>query len=182
MFEKFLKNEIEELRQNKIRLIGLGICLIFAIGFALWNYFDTGEEIILNENPATEGKKSSVQKVTSEKITKVIGANSDILFVKNPFYVEKIVEEQKIEPIKIEKKIIEPEKVEKIPEVEEKFILLGTAITTEEKSALIQHKINSATENLFLTIGDEIGGKKIIDIAEDFLILEDGEKLYLILQ
>ena len=184
MFEKFFKAEIEEIRQNKVRIAGLALCLIFAIGFALWNYFDTGEEIILTEKPVAEEKDLSVKKVSAENVTPVIGANSDILFVKNPFrFEEETVEEEKVEQPKIEEKISQPvEEIKISPQVEEKFVLVGTAITAEEKTALVQRIKNSASENLFLTVGDMIGRKKIIDITEDFILLDDGEKLYLNLQ
>ena len=182
MFEKFFKAEIEEIRQNKVRVIGLVLCLIFALGLVVWNYFGTGEEIIVEENPIDK-KNDSVKKVSAQNVIEVIGANSDILFVQNPFRAEKILEEEKIEPPKVEEKISEPvEEVEIIPQIEEQFILVGTAITSEEKTALIQHKKNSVSENIFVTVGEELGGKKILDITEDYILLDGGEKVYLNLQ
>ena len=185
MFEKFFKQEIEEIRQNKVRVIGLVLCFVFAIVFLIWNYFDTGEEIILTEKPSDEEKNISVQKVPEQNITAVIGANSDVLFVKNPFHSKKEIleEEKEVEKSELTEKISEPvEDIKISTPVDEKFVLSGTAITSEEKTALVQHTKNSVSENLFLSVGDTVGNKKIIDIEEDFILLEDGEKLYLNLQ
>ena len=62
-----------------------------------------------------------------------------------------------------------PQLVEQ-PKPKEKIILTGTAISGESKTAMFLR----GKETLFLTIGDEIGGRKISDITRDAVIFADG--------
>ena len=64
----------------------------------------------------------------------------------------------------------------KLPE--EKIILRGIALG-EVKTALIEKVVSGKIETLFLRVGDSVGGKKILDITDDFVILENDEKLEL---
>ena len=170
MFEKFFKNELNEIKKNKVRVFSVTLCFLFAVAFAIWNFFDTGEEIDISDD-----------EVADEKIKVARGANSDILFVQNPFALE--VEEE-IEIPQVEEKIVEPIKVEETPPqeisppVEENFYLLGTAVTAEEKIALLQITSNSSTENFFATIGDIVNGRRISDISADSLTFDDGTKIF----
>lgn len=183
MFEKFFRREVEEIKNHKARLAGVVLCLVFAIIFAVWSNLDSGEEIILTDAPSEkvfDKKISAPLKVDDRNVIEVIGADSSILFVGDPFRAEEVVEE--IELPKVEEKTLPPTETppqEKNPPPEEKFYLLGTAIGAEEKIAFVRHEKNSAAENLFLKTGDSLKGKRIVEIAEDFLTLEGGERLYI---
>ena len=180
MFEKFFKNELNEMKKNKVRVFSVTLCFLFAVTFAIWNFFDTGEEIDISDEKISD-KKNSDDEVADEKIKVARGANSDILFVQNPFAIE--VEEE-IEIPQVQEKIVEPIKVEETPPqeisppVEENFYLLGTAVTAEEKFALLQITTNSSTENFFATIGDIVNGRRISDISADSLTFDDGTKIF----
>lgn len=190
--KNFWQNELKEIQENKFRFAGLCICFLAAAGLLLTDD-EGGEEIILNETPApvetTENVdastkiiavKSSATSDADKNIKIVIGANSDDLFVGDPF---KVPPKEKVKPAEIPTAIIAPP-VAQLPTLPtEKFILRGTAIIGNNKTALIQKIIGgdkkTTDENLILGIGDRLNGKKIIDIATDSVILEDGETLYL---
>ena len=58
--------------------------------------------------------------------------------------------------------------------------LKGTAISGDKKMAIIQKSYDkNKSESHMLKLGDEINGKKIIDIGRNFIIFDDGEYLYL---
>ena len=59
-------------------------------------------------------------------------------------------------------------------EPKENFILIGTAISGENKTAMFLR----GSETLFLTVGEEIGGQKISDITPDFVTFENGGRVY----
>ena len=188
MFERIWQENLREIRENKVRFAA--ICILFAVAVILFLADDGGEDIILTENPVpvenveTAGNVDATAKIVTvknspvsnanENIKIVLGANSDGLFVRDPFKV----------PPK-EKEITPPVIVQPVAQVQnpkEKFILRGTAIIGANKTALIQ-KIDgdkkSSEENFILGIGDNLNGKKIIDIAADSVFLDDGEILYL---
>ncbi len=190
MFDDELKNiwqkDLKEIRENKIRFAGLCICFIFAAGLFLTDD-SGGEEIILTETPPPEVVetadtnknivtiKRAENSNVNENIKIVVGANSDDLFVGDPF---KVPPKEKIEkPPELPSVIISPP----VAQVKTKFILRGIAIVGANKSAIFQKIIDndkkSGEENLILGIGDNINGKKIVDIATDSVILEDGEIL-----
>ena len=108
----------------------------------------------------------------------ILGATADRLFIGDPFAVEEKVEPEppppepttplpKIPPPSI---IIEPTPEPEQPK--EKIILTGTAISGNSKTAMFLR----GDETLFLTIGEEIGGRKISDITSDFVTFDNGEK------
>ena len=189
MFKKFCWDSLKEIQENKIRFAAVFICFVFAI--ILFFSDDGGEEIVLTENPApvetAENVDASAKIITvqnsaastaNKNIKVVLGANSDVLFVHNPFRVspkEKIESPPEIPPV------ITPPPVTQIPTSAEKFILRGVAIIENNKSVLVQKFSDdkNSEENLILEIGDTLKGKKIFDISTDSLILEDGEILYL---
>ena len=192
MFEKFWRDNLKEIQENKIRFAAVLICFVFVV--ILFFSDDSGEEIILAENPAPVefsenigagtkiiAVKNSATSNLGENVKVVIGANSEDLFVHDPF---KIPPKEKVKPVEIPTEITPPP-VAQIPTLpNEKFILRGTAIIGKNKSALVQ-KISGNDkneENLILEIGDTINGKKIFDISTDSLILEDGETLYIDIQ
>lgn len=188
--KKFWQDNLTEIRENKFRFAA--ICFCFAVAMILLLTDDSGdEEIILNENPAPAEFVETAENLNANKkiialnspaissgnqnIKIVSGANSDALFVHDPF---KISIKEKIQP---PSEIILPP-VEEIPPVSnEKFILRGTAIIGDDKSALVQ-KVSSGkdsdAENLILGIGEDFNGKMIIEITPDFLILFDGTKIF----
>ena len=188
-FKDFLKEELKEIQENKLRVTGLCICFVLAVILFLTDD-SGGEEIILTETPAPietaenvdAGKKIiAVQNSTvpnfNENIKIVLGANSDDLFIHDPF---KIPPKEIVKPAEVPAVKIAPP----VAQVTEKFILRGTAIIGNSKTALIQ-KISAndkSEENLILVIGDNINGKKIVEIATDCVILEGGEILFLDIQ
>ena len=190
----FWQKELQEIQENKIRFAGLCICFIVLAGLFLADD-GGGDEITLNETPTPEvietantnknivTVKNSAVPTANEKIKIVRGANSDGLFISDPF---KIPEKEKIEPPPELPPVIIAPPVAQVPISNEKFILRGTAIIGANKSALVQKifvdKKNSDAENLILNIGDSLNGKRVIDIGVDCLILDDGETLYIDIQ
>ena len=180
----FLKSQLEEIRQNKLRIGLLTIIFLGTIIFATSN-FDNGEEIQLDEPkknlPATENLPAKNISVTSEKVKAVIGANVEEIYIHDPFYnpatTVKKVEEV---PVKVEEKVlptvkpvIVPQPVKEVPKPpEEKFILKATALG-EIKTALIEKIVEDKSETLFLKIGDKVGDKTISEIENDFIKFDD---------
>ncbi|MBR1646781.1 MAG: hypothetical protein IJ685_08395, partial [Selenomonadaceae bacterium] len=129
-------------------------------------------------------KKISVQlPETIDGVKIVMGANSDELFIADPFAV---TEKPKPKPLpppppKVElPKIPPPQPIQQPqtpPKVEpkEKIILTGTAISGDNKIAMFLR--DKQTE--FLTVGDEIGGRIISDITPEFVTFADGKRVYL---
>ena len=176
--KKILQRELEELKQNKIRAVALGVCFIVLLIFWISDDASDGEEIVLNETPPPVTKDLPVKILPVEKspdgVTKVLGANADKLFIVDPFAGK----EKPLPPPKIEfppPVVIQPPPQEKISEPAEKIILTGTAISGANKTAMFLR----GKETLFLTIGEEIGGKKIFDISPDFVTFENGEKVFI---
>ena len=200
MFEKFWRDNLKEIQENKIRFTA--ICVIFVFAVILFLSDDGGEEIILTENspPEIAEKVDADTNIVAVKraeisnadgnIKIVIGANSEDLFVHDPFQVppKEIQPPPEIPPEipPVIPPVIIPQPVAQVSIPTEKFILRGTVIIGENKSALVQkisaNDKNSEADNLILNIGDNLNGKKIVDIAQDFLMLEGGEILYLDIQ
>ena len=192
--KNFLQAQLDEIRENKLRFGLIVTCLIVVIIIAALDTEKT-EEIKLDTPKQSETvertKNLNVENpikisVTSENVKSLIGANSDEVFIQDPFKnpapIEKIEEpkfEEKIltpiEPIK--PVIFEPPKIETPPE--EKFILQGVAIG-QESTALVTKIIGDKTETLFLKIGDKVKGKAVVEIGQDFVTLEGGEKIFVI--
>ena len=176
--KKILQRELEELKQNKIRAIALGVCFVILLIFWISDDTSGGEEIILNETPPPPVTKDLPVKVlpvekTPDGVTLVLGANADELFIGDPFAGK----EKPKPPPKVEfpPPIIFQPPQEKISEPVEKIILTGTAISGANKLAMFLR----GKETVFLTIGEEIGGKKIFDISPDFVTFEGGEKIFI---
>ena len=213
--KNFFENERAEIEKHKFRLVFSFLLLLATIIFVFTNFDDNEEEELnLNETPSIEEKTAveknlptekqpEVKKVSEENIVPVIGANSEILFVRDPFKLseseietEKTAEEKKVEQPTVEEKVSTvsaPSVIFSPPELTKKssppseetefFALSGTAIGENQKTALVKHfKKDKFTETLMLTVGDTLNGKKIIEITEDFLQLDGGEKIYLSLQ
>lgn len=186
--KKFLGHEQEELKKNKIRAGALGACVVILLIFLATNDNSGGEEIILTDKPPVT-KDLPVKALKVEKspdgVTKVLGANADALLIGDPFAVEEKPKPQPpppplpkipevVPPVVIEPPPAPPVE-EKPAKPREQIILTGVAISGENKTALILY----GGKTLFLTIGDEIDGQKIIDITPEFVTLEDNERVYM---
>lgn len=182
----FWKAQLDEIRENKLRFGLIVACLIAVIIFAAIDS-ESGEEIQLaQKNPVNVGQSDKIQveqptkfSATSENVKPLIGANSDEVFIQDPFKESAPIE--KATPPKFEEKILtpvtfEPPKIEyKAPE--EKIILQGVAIG-EESTALVKKIIGDKSETLFIKIGEKIKGKAVVEIGQDFVTLEGGEKIF----
>ncbi len=178
--KKILQHELDELKQNKIRVIALGVCFVVVLIFWISEDDSGGEEIILNDEPPLTKdlpvKPLPVDK-SSDGVKIVLGANADELFIGDPFAGEEKPKPPPkpvvapVPPIVIQPP---PQLVEQ-PKPKEKIILTGTAISGESKTAMFLR----GKETLFLKVGEEIGGKVISDISVDFVAFEDGQRVYL---
>lgn len=188
--KKFLSRELDELKQHKVRAIALGVCLVVLL--IVWTLDDGsgGEEIILvDAPPVTKDLPVKPLPVTKnpDGVTIVLGANADALFIGDPFAGEEKPKPQPQPPqqptplptIPPPQVVIQPpEPPQPPPQVEqpkETLALTGTAISGDNKTAMILR----GNETLFLTIGDVIDGRRIVDITPDFVTLDDGERIYL---
>lgn len=181
--KEILRRELDELKQNKIRVGILAGCVVILLIVSITDDGSDGEEIILDEPPPLTKdlpiKTLPVAK-SPDGVKIVLGANADRLFIGDPFAVEEKVAPEppptpeptpplpKIPPPSI---IIEPPKPE-LPK--EQIILTGTAISGDNKTAMFLR----GNETVFLTVGEEIGGRKISDITSDFVTFDDGERIY----
>lgn len=185
---KILGHELEELKKNKIRAGALGACFVVLLIFWIISDDSGGEEVILTDKP-TVTKDLPVKALKVEKspdgVTKVLGANADALLIGDPFAVEEKPKPQPpppplpkipevVPPVVIEPPPAPPVE-EKPAKPREQIILTGVAISGENKTALILY----GGKTLFLTVGDEIDGQKIIDITPEFVTLEDNERVYM---
>lgn len=187
--KKLLSRELDELKQHKVRAIALGVCVVVLL--IVWTIDDGsgGEEIILVDAPPVT-KDLPVKPLPVAKspdgVTVVLGANADALFVGDPFADEEKPKPQPQPPappptpqlpaIPQPQVVIQPP--EPSPQVEqpkEPLTLTGTAISGDNKTAMILR----GNETLFLTIGDVIDGRRIVDITPDFVTLDNGERIYL---
>ena len=186
--KNFLARELDELKQNKVRAIALGVCFIVVVGIWLSDDSSRGEEISLNESPTVEAPpapKNSPAPTNSpapvaapDGVTFVLGANAEALTVADPFAGED--KPKPPPPPKPPVVNVPPPQVPVLPPIpqpkpQEKIILMGVAISGDVKTAMFLR----GKETLFLTIGDELNGRKIIDINPDFVTLSDGVRVYL---
>lgn len=181
--KNFLSRELDELKRNKIRAGALGVCFVVLVIFCLVDD-DSGEEINLKESPPVtkdlpvKPLPAPKNPINIEGVTLVIGANADALNVADPFAGE---EKPKPPPKQIAPTlptVHEPPPIPKPkpqPESREKILLTGTAVSGDNKIAMFLR----GKDTLFLNVGDEIGGKKILDITPDCVILEGGARVYL---
>ena len=175
--KEFLRRELEELKRNKIRVAAIGVCLVILI--VIWTVDDSsrGEEIDLSpatvdKPPATKDlpKKPLPAQIVIDGVTPVLGANADALIIADPFAgAEKPKPPPKtVEPVKLQPPPIIPQPPH------EKVTLTGTALGANKIAMFLRGK-----ETIFLTIGDEINGRQIVDITADFVMFADGGRVYL---
>lgn len=141
--------------------------------------------------PVKKASSSSAEK----NITPVIGANVEEIFIHDPFAAPPQIQPKEIEIVEVTPApptpppptAIEPppaqilNEPEKISEPAERFVLRGMVASGENKLAILE-KIgdkNSSSESLILGVGDTIRGRRIIEIGEEFLAFDDGEKIYI---
>ncbi|MBR0061901.1 MAG: hypothetical protein IJP68_10535 [Selenomonadaceae bacterium] len=181
--KEILRRELDELKQNKIRVGILAACVVILLIVWITDGSD-GEEIVLtDEPPLTKDLPIKTLPVAKspDGVKIILGATADRLFIGDPFAVEEKVAPEppptpkptpplpKIPPPSI---IIEPPPEPEKPK--EKIILTGTAISGDNKTAMFLR----GDETLFLTIGEEIGGRKISEISPDFVTFDNGERIY----
>ena len=198
ILKKFFDEELAEIKKNKLRF-GI-IFSIFIVTLGIFLFSGESEEVkvaVKNPEKVVEPKKSiksvKKKKEVQARLKKIEGLervslNAEII---NPFKpdVEPVIE-NKIELPKTE--IVPAFKLPKVeikkPVEESKIILIlkGTAISESKRIAIISRGIfknKSDTKNnietLMVKIGDEVDGKKIINIERNFVMFNDGEKLYL---
>ena len=184
--KKFLQREFDELKQNKIRATALVACAATLAIFWLSDSPAPAEKISLDEPPvkAPATKDLPAKNFPPPKIfdgVKIVaGATSDPLIIANPFAAEKNSPPKKISPPKIPPPSkIPQEGSSNAPQGEipprEKIFLTGTAISGAKKTAMFLR----GKETIFRTVGDELDGRKIVDITADFVALSDGTRIYL---
>ena len=180
--KSFLQVQLDEIRENKLRFGLIVATLIVVIIIAALD-FETGEEIQLD---AQDKSVSSTQiAVTSDSVKPLIGASSDEIFIQDPFKVAAQIDN--VEPLEDDEKILPPVPIPPVifetPKVEDKvptaeFILQGIAVA-EDSTALFKKIFGGKVETLFLKIGDKVNDKIIVEIGQNFVTLEDGEKIFI---
>ena len=235
----FLQNEFEEIMQNKVRFFALIFSFLFAISMIFVE--DDGEKIdvgnpekieespeispknLPDENKKPNKKVISVKKVedtnNGEKIVAVIGANSEELYIGDPFQsiedkpanvkqenskIENIPQQVPIIPPQAPKISVQNSELPPIPDMSvdlppipsatpvklaenitpaAEFILTGTAINSDKKAAVVK-KFSTTSEkkereeNMILVVGDFIDGRRIVDITEGSVILDNGDSIH----
>ena len=89
--KRILARELDELKQNKIRVVALAACLVVLLIFWVADNDSDGEEIILTEEPPITKDfpvKVLPPQKSSDGVKIVLGANADALFIGDPFAVE----------------------------------------------------------------------------------------------
>ncbi len=181
--KKILQHELDELKQNKIRATALSVCFLVLLIFWATDDSSGGEEILIEESPATKDLPVKVLPVEKSPagVTLVIGANAEALFIGDPFAGEEKPKPPPKSPSpqplpEIPPVVIQTPPVEEKPaEPKEKIILTGTAISGDNKTAMFLR----GKETLFLTVGEELDGKKILDITPDFVTFEGGDNVFI---
>ena len=174
--KKIFDRELDELKRNKIRVTALFICAAVLLIFWIGSDSSDGEKISLSEPtpvdvPATRDLPAKPLLVAKnpEGFTPVAGAVADDLFVDDPFATS---EKSKPPPTPNAPPI--PIHPPVNPKPSEKILLTGTAISGDVKTAMFL----IGKKTLFLTIGDEIGGKTISDISPDCVTFADGVRIF----
>lgn len=189
--KNFWDKNLEEIRANKIRFGAILIIAAVTVIFALSDSTASDSEIILDA-PAPQIPAPAPIPTAAENVKPILGANASELYVQDPFKAPAVEipapPPAAVEPVTPAVEILPEIPVAQIPataeppEPAEKFLLRGTAINGNSKSALI-HKISgenkSAAQNLIVNLGDSLGSSRVVDITPDFVALDDGSKIFL---
>ncbi len=179
--KNFLSRELDEIKRNKNRTGVLGACLVALMIFSLTDDDSRSDEINLNESatppPVTKDLPVKPLPVTKiDGVTLVLGANADALTVADPFAGAKKNKPPTKSVATIQPPVIfQPPPIPQPVAPREKIFLTGTAISGNVKTAMFMR----GKETLFLTIGDELDGRRIVDVTPDFVMFADGARVYL---
>ena len=184
-FKKILSHELDEIKRDKIRIIALLVCMAVLLIFWATDDSSDGEEIALDDPPPLT-KDLPVKQLPVTKspdgVTKVLGANADALFIGDPFAFEEKPKPsppptppQPLPEVPEPPVVIQPTPEPKAEPPKEPITLTGTAISGNSKTAMFLR----GKETLFLTVGEEIDGRRIVDITPEFVTFADGERVYL---
>lgn len=185
LLKNFWQENLAEIRANKIRFGAILTCLIVAVIFALADFTSADTEIPIETAAPAPAEIPADKPVpaASENLKVVLGANSDTLYVSDPFNAP-VVEIPEPAPPPVSAPAVEvPVELPEIPvaqvepEPAEKFALNGTAITEDSKTAIV-HKITGDKDTLIVSVGDTLGTRRVADITPKFVALDDGSKIF----
>ncbi len=196
----FIDNELAELREHRLRfgllIFSMAVLVIFLI---LDDSQSDPPNQLVEETPTVESEPS-VEPI--DRRTEIIGlarAAEDAPLI-NPFAVDLPKPPPAPEPVIIpvaapppppplsihDKKILPPP--EPAPHI--MLTLKGTAISDDKKIAVVHREFvtpkssadeqsDRRVENRLLKIGEEIDGRKVVDIGKNFVAFDDGARLEL---
>ena len=203
----FYYRELNEIREHKTRLGAIMTSLVASLMIFTFTSNEEDAKITSDtETPKAVVKTDNKAKnnETNSKLTRIAGLEkaSEGVELINPFKVD--VKESQVAESKSENKPVmnapafnppKPTAPIKADEPFEKIILTlkGTAISGDKKMAIIQRstvdknnsknsktsKDNSKQESFILSLGDEVDGRKIIDIDKFSVTFDDGYRLYI---
>ena len=198
--KEYYHRELKEIKEHKIRLGFISAILVISLLF--FSFSDDKEEAtatseIKNDNTFEQAVDETINKSENKsKFTKIAGleAATESNGLINPFKVD--LEKTKDSNSKIENKpdtmipaFNPPPQINTVKPVEKVVLTLkGVAISGDKKMAIIQRdsttkndstNSNGKTESLLLSLGDEIDGRRIMNIGKDFIVFDDGQKLYI---
>ena len=194
---EFYDRELNEIKQNKARFGLIIASLIISLALFLLADEDTeSKNISDSEAPtvvSTAKEEVAINNKAAEKASKLttitgLEKAAEGVEIINPFKVD--TKQNPNDTAKTPKTppavpIFEPPQPVKTQEPKEKVILIlkGTAISGNKKMAIIQRSISNKndkdkSESLILNIGDEVDGRMIIEINKDFVMFDDGKRLY----
>lgn len=152
ILREFWKNKVEEIKQNKIRFAAMIFFTLFAVFFMFTD--DDSEKIDLTEPVEIEQEKISevekksdsdkkiiyvkkdTEKIEEKNVIPVIGANSEELYIQDPF-----ASEEKIE-------VAMKAEVEKIPVTPPKIPISQTPIITENLPPIPDNALNFSVSQI----------------------------------
>ena len=192
----FLLNDLEEIKKHKVRLgILSGITILLIIFLLMDNSAKSNEINTVETVQEVQAKQSKSIQPTKPKKTNlskaIVGldeATKDVQLV-NPFKSD-LPANLSVDSTKtvIPQVVSSPTLSMKRELVSEsKLTLKGTAISGEKRMAIIELTTNIKSESeekkqsttKMLTIGDEIDGKKIIDINKNFVTFSNGKQIFM---
>ena len=205
LLRKFYDREISEIKAHKVRLIFMFAIVVISIIVLIFsdkeddtNAISKNESVKINA-ALNNSVKNSSETADNSNLTEILGLqkalkDEDII---NPFKVDNnenstAFEDKPPMPTPaVEFKpptITAPNKnISPLPK-SETIMLKGTAISGNKKMAIVQigkvskndsNNDKNKIESRLLSIGDEIEGKRVIDIGKNFIAFDDGKSLSL---